>query len=101
MDKQKQENLKRALKERTKLRDKMGVPLMTPNEFELSKQMFILQERMRELESNKTLMSYLYWNFRYGKHTEFRIAVKEDGTAYIHPLNKDGDTLDFSIKDIE
>jgi hypothetical protein len=32
-----------------------------------------------------------------GHHTEFRIVVRTDGTAYIHPFGQDGETLDFNI----
>lgn len=101
MSKKTNEEIKKALRERKQLRDKPGVPLMTPNEFQLSKDIFLIKERLNELETNNKLMQYLYWNFRYGKLTEFRIAIKEDGSAYIHPLGKDGDTLDFTIKGLD
>lgn len=32
-----------------------------------------------------------------GHYTEFRIVVRADGSAYIHPLGKDGKTLDLKL----
>jgi hypothetical protein len=46
------------------------------------------------LEINGGLIRYLSTN----KSGEYRVVVMDDGSCYIHPFNKDGETYDFSIE---
>lgn len=32
-----------------------------------------------------------------GKHTEFRVVVRDDGTGYAHVLDRDCESLDFEL----
>jgi hypothetical protein len=34
-----------------------------------------------------------------GKHTEFRLVVREFGTAYIHVMGRNSETFDFIVND--
>ena len=47
-------------------------------------------------EGHNVLWQYLRGEFKQGK-TEFRISFLDGVKFIIHPLNKDGDTLDFVL----
>lgn len=59
---------------------------------------------MEEVEQNHNennmegLFSYLKRTAD-GQHKEFRLVVRVDGSSYIHVMNENSETFDFSIKE--
>lgn len=45
----------------------------------------------------KQVIDYINRNRRAGDHQEFRLVIHTDGSAYIHEMDKDSETLNFQL----
>ena len=58
----------------------------------------LLEEKLKKSKATKVLIDYLISESQF-KHTEFRLVVQDGGEdCYIHVMNRDSETLDFSLK---
>lgn len=56
-----------------------------------------LEEQLSKSKATKKLIDYLIRESEF-KNTEFRLVVQDGGDCYIHVMNRDSETFDFSLK---
>lgn len=54
------------------------------------------EDKLKDSKSTKKIIDYLRRESS-NKFTEFRLVVQEDGSAYMHVMNRDSETIDFNI----
>lgn len=55
-----------------------------------------LSEKVIDSQRIKILVDYLAKEAN-GKHTEFRVVIKEDGTGYAHAMGRNCESLNFQL----